>query len=177
MQAVDVKTAFLYGKLDKELYMLQPQGFLEKGKEKLVFSTHPLNSSFYSISIQQNKGRTFAKVLGENYEINVCQPFKTWAKEALPGEQKILNVVPQCCPNFYLIFTKALPAPALAPPIESSSASSQPAITIMFEKDGSPHLPAITFESLDGSAARKLLSDYLNARFGGSPFSLLHYLY
>ena len=37
MQAVDVKTAFLYGKLDEELYMLQPQGFLDKGKGKLVW--------------------------------------------------------------------------------------------------------------------------------------------
>jgi hypothetical protein len=37
MQAVDVKTAFLYGKLDEEIYMQQPQGFLVKGKEKLVW--------------------------------------------------------------------------------------------------------------------------------------------
>ena len=27
MQAVDVKTAFLYGKLDEEIYMQQPEGF------------------------------------------------------------------------------------------------------------------------------------------------------
>ena len=46
MQAVDVKTAFLYGKLDEELYMLQPQGFLEKGKEKLVWR---LNRAIYEL--------------------------------------------------------------------------------------------------------------------------------
>ena len=46
MQAVDVKTAFLYGKLDEELYMLQPQGFLEKGKEKLVWW---LNCAIYGL--------------------------------------------------------------------------------------------------------------------------------
>jgi hypothetical protein len=32
MEAVDVKTAFLYGKLDKEIYMQQPEGFRLKGK-------------------------------------------------------------------------------------------------------------------------------------------------
>ena len=37
LQAVDIKTAFLYGKLDKEIYMLQPEGFIEKGNERLVW--------------------------------------------------------------------------------------------------------------------------------------------
>ena len=37
LQAVDVKTAFLYGKLDKEIYMFQPEGFVEKVNEKLVW--------------------------------------------------------------------------------------------------------------------------------------------
>ena len=37
MEAVDVKTAFLYGKLDEEIYMQQPEGFVEKGNEKRVY--------------------------------------------------------------------------------------------------------------------------------------------
>ena len=37
MEAVDVKTAFLYGKLDEDIYMCQPKGFLEQGKEQLVW--------------------------------------------------------------------------------------------------------------------------------------------
>uniref|UniRef100_A0A0W0FZG2 Reverse transcriptase Ty1/copia-type domain-containing protein n=1 Tax=Moniliophthora roreri TaxID=221103 RepID=A0A0W0FZG2_MONRR len=34
IQAIDVKTAFLYGELDKEIYMEQPQGFV-KGSNKV----------------------------------------------------------------------------------------------------------------------------------------------
>ena len=37
MTSVDVKTAFLYGKLDEELYMEQPEGFQVKGLERKVF--------------------------------------------------------------------------------------------------------------------------------------------
>jgi hypothetical protein len=37
MHSVDVKTAFLYGKLDEELYMEQPEGFKVKGQEHKVF--------------------------------------------------------------------------------------------------------------------------------------------
>ena len=33
---LDVKTAFLYGKLDEELYMEQPEGFKFPGKENKV---------------------------------------------------------------------------------------------------------------------------------------------
>ena len=33
MEAVDVKTAFLYGKLDEEIYMQQPEGFRLKGQD------------------------------------------------------------------------------------------------------------------------------------------------
>ena len=36
MTAVDVKTAFLYGKLDEEIFMEQPEGFKIKGSENKV---------------------------------------------------------------------------------------------------------------------------------------------
>ena len=37
MEAVNVKTIFLYGKLDEDIYMHQPKGFFEQGKEQLVW--------------------------------------------------------------------------------------------------------------------------------------------
>lgn len=36
IKALDVKTAFLYGNLDEEIYMEQPEGFVEKRKENHV---------------------------------------------------------------------------------------------------------------------------------------------
>lgn len=36
LEQLDVKTTFLHGDLEEELYMMQPKGFEEKGKEHLV---------------------------------------------------------------------------------------------------------------------------------------------
>jgi hypothetical protein len=37
---MDVKTAFLNGELEKEIYMEQPQGFVHQGDEHLVCKLH-----------------------------------------------------------------------------------------------------------------------------------------
>lgn len=36
IEAMNIKTAFLYGELDEEIYMEQPEGFVEKGQENKV---------------------------------------------------------------------------------------------------------------------------------------------
>jgi hypothetical protein len=36
ISGLNVKTAFLYGKLDEEIYMEQPEGFKIKGQERKV---------------------------------------------------------------------------------------------------------------------------------------------
>ena len=46
LHQMDVKTAFLNGKLEEEIYMKQPEGFVNKGEEKLVCK---LNKSIYGL--------------------------------------------------------------------------------------------------------------------------------
>ncbi|KAH9671138.1 hypothetical protein KPL70_017236 [Citrus sinensis] len=46
LEQLDLKTTFLYGELEEEIYMLQPKGFAETGKENLVCR---LNKSLYGL--------------------------------------------------------------------------------------------------------------------------------
>ncbi|GJY86489.1 retrovirus-related pol polyprotein from transposon TNT 1-94 [Tanacetum coccineum] len=46
LEQLDVKTAFVYGNLEEEIYMLQPEGFKQKGKKNLVCR---LNKSMYGL--------------------------------------------------------------------------------------------------------------------------------
>ena len=43
---MDVQTAFLNGELKEEIYMAQPEGYVQKGKEHLVCK---LNKSIYGL--------------------------------------------------------------------------------------------------------------------------------
>ena len=46
MTRVDVHTAYLYGKLDEEIYMCQPEGFIARGQESKVIR---LKRAFYGL--------------------------------------------------------------------------------------------------------------------------------
>ena len=46
IEQLDVKTTFLHGELDKEIYMQQPKGFVEKEKGNLVCRLKKSSSMF-----------------------------------------------------------------------------------------------------------------------------------
>ena len=46
IEQLDVKTTFLHGDLEEDMYMQQPQGYEVKGKENLVFK---LNKKLYGL--------------------------------------------------------------------------------------------------------------------------------
>ena len=46
LEQLDVKTAFLHGNLEEDIYMIQPKGFIVQGQENLVYK---LRKSLYGI--------------------------------------------------------------------------------------------------------------------------------
>ena len=55
IEALDVKTAFLYGNLNEELYMEQPGGFVVKGQERKVYKLKKALYGLKQAAIAWNK--------------------------------------------------------------------------------------------------------------------------
>ena len=70
---LDVKTAFLHGDLHDEIYMQQPEGFIEKGQEKLVCK---FKKSLYGLKQAPcewyNKFDSFMQSQGYAQSITAC---------------------------------------------------------------------------------------------------------
>jgi hypothetical protein len=50
---MDVKTSFLHGDMEEEIYMKQPEGFVVKGKKKMVCK---MTKSMYGLNNHQGCG-------------------------------------------------------------------------------------------------------------------------
>ena len=55
LEALDVKTAFLFGELDKEIYMEQPKGFIVKDQERKVCQLRKAIYGLKQATLQWNK--------------------------------------------------------------------------------------------------------------------------
>ena len=55
IEALDVKTAFLFEELDKELYMVQPEGCVVQGQESKVCQLQKAIYSLKQAALQWNK--------------------------------------------------------------------------------------------------------------------------
>ena len=49
IEKMDVNTTFLHGYLEEEIYMKQPEGFIMKGKEELVYKLTRVSHSIISM--------------------------------------------------------------------------------------------------------------------------------
>ena len=55
IQVLDIKTAFLHGKLDEEIYIMQPEGFAIKGQESKVYKLEQTLYGLKQASLTWNK--------------------------------------------------------------------------------------------------------------------------
>ena len=81
IQVLDIKTAFLHGKLDEEIYMMRPEGFVIKGQESKVYKIEQALYGLKQASLAWNKEAHKNLVLVAKSLIQVF--IKTNPKESL----------------------------------------------------------------------------------------------
>ena len=71
IEQLDVKTAFLHGDLEEEIYMEQPEGFKARGKEDLVYR---LRKSLYGLkqAPKQWHEKFDNVMMASGFKINEC---------------------------------------------------------------------------------------------------------
>ena len=80
IQALDVKTAFLHGKLNEEIYMMQPEGFIIKGQESKVYKLEQALYGLKQASLAWNKEAHKSLLeLGFSHKESDCEGFIAFA--------------------------------------------------------------------------------------------------
>ena len=100
LEQMDVKIAFLHGSLDEEIFMAQPEGFIERGSEDKVYL---LKKSLYRL--KQSPMQWYLKfdefMISHGYcrsKFNNCVYYKFLSSGV--GIYLLLYVDNMCCVNF-----------------------------------------------------------------------------
>ena len=74
IEQLNVKTTFLHGDLEEEIYIEQPEGFIVKGKEELVCN---LKKNFYGLKQAPRQWYKKLDSFMENYSFskNICDHY------------------------------------------------------------------------------------------------------
>ena len=145
IEALDAKTAFLFGKLDEEIYMEQPEGFVVKGKEKKVCWLRKAIYGLKQAALQWNK-----QLHKSLLEIVISMPdppiqsalvpdptpiYTEYLHQTSPQTYTVLHIgplfsLPPSVPMLYLLLVSSLSIAYLRPFIVTMLSHMSPFVTI-----------------------------------------------